>query len=59
MEDLYTPQGVIWEEVTPPQYKGMTKKRAGPDQNELVNVKHMRKQYLGQVPRHTITNVLK
>ena len=33
------PRELIWKEVAPPQYKGMTKKELGLSQNELVTVK--------------------
>ena len=52
------PRKLIWEEVSPPQYKRMTRKQLGLSQNELVSVKHMRKQHLGKVPYCAITNVL-
>ena len=62
------PRELIWEEVAPPQYKGMTRIEPGLSQNELVTVKERliklhdckvhEKQYLGKVPHHAITNVL-
>ena len=48
------PKELIWEEVALPQYKGMTRKELGLSQNELVTVKHIKKQYLGKVPHHAI-----
>ena len=52
------PRKLIKEEMAPPQYKGMTRKRLGLSKNELVTAKHMKKQYSGKVHHQTVTKVL-
>ena len=50
------PRDLIWEEMAPPQYKGMKRKELGLSKNELVTVHE--KQYQSKVPHCSITKVL-